>query len=49
MAMGTSYGAMALGLAFTLLGLVVAGLGYALLGLITPAVAERFGLRPVTT
>jgi hypothetical protein len=49
MAMGTSYGAMALGLAFALLGIVVAGLGYALLGLITPAVAERFGLRPVTT
>jgi hypothetical protein len=49
MAMGTSYGAMALGLAFTLLGIVVAGLGYALLGLITPAVAEQFGLRPVIT
>lgn len=48
MAIGTSYGAIALGLAFTLLGLVVAGLGYALLGLITPEVAERFGLRPVT-
>jgi hypothetical protein len=49
MAIGTSYGAMALGLAFTLLGIVVAGLGYALLGLITPAVAEQFGLRPVVT
>lgn len=47
MAMGVSYGAIALGVAFTLLGAVVAGLGYALLGLITPAVAERFGLRPV--
>jgi hypothetical protein len=47
MAMGTSYGAIALGLAFALLGAVVAGLGYALLGLITPAVAEQFGLRPV--
>jgi hypothetical protein len=48
MALGTSYGAIALGVAFTLLGIVVAGLGYALLGLITPAVAERFGLRPIT-
>jgi hypothetical protein len=48
MALGASYGAIALGVAFTLLGIVVAGLGYALLGLITPAVAERFGLRPVT-
>lgn len=48
MALGTSYGAIALGVAFTLLGIVVAGLGYALLGLITPAVAEQFGLRPVT-
>jgi hypothetical protein len=47
MALGASYGAIALGVAFTLLGIVVAGLGYALLGLITPAVAERFGLRPV--
>ena len=48
MAIGASYGAIALGVAFTLLGIVVAGLGYALLGLITPAVAERFGLQPVT-
>jgi hypothetical protein len=48
MALGASYGAIALGVAFTLLGLVVAGLGYALLGLITPAVAERYGLRPIT-
>ena len=48
MAIGASYGAIALGIAFTLLGLVVAGLGYALLGLITPAVAERFGIRPIT-
>ncbi len=48
MAIGLSYGAMALGAGFTLLGLVVAGFGYALLGLITPAVAERYGLRPVT-
>lgn len=49
MAIGTSYGAMALGLAFTLLGVVVAGLGYALLGLITPEVAAQYGLRPVTS
>ena len=48
MALGVSYGAIILGLAFTLLGGVVAGLGYALLGLITPAVAERFGFKPVT-
>ncbi|GAB4515113.1 MAG: hypothetical protein OHK0046_18140 [Anaerolineae bacterium] len=48
MAIGASYGAIALGIAFTLLGFVVAGLGYALLGLITPKVAERFGLQPVT-
>jgi hypothetical protein len=48
MALGASLGAIALGVAFTLLGLVVAGLGYALLGLITPAVAQRYGLRPVT-
>lgn len=47
MAIGTSYGAMILGIAFTLLGIVVAGLGYALLGLITPEVAEQFGLRPI--
>ncbi len=48
MAIGTSYGAIALGIAFTLLGLVIAGLGYALLGLITPEVAAQFGLRPIT-
>jgi hypothetical protein len=47
MAIGVSYGAIVLGLAFALLGAVVTGLGYALLGLITPAVAEQFGLRPV--
>lgn len=47
MAIGASYGAIALGLGFTVLGIVIAGLGYALLGLITPAVAERFGVRPV--
>ena len=48
MAIGASYGAIALGVAFTLLGIVIAGLGYALLGLITPSVAEKFGLRPIT-
>ena len=47
MAIGASYGAMALGIGFAVLGLVVAGLGYALLGLITPTVAQRFGLHPV--
>lgn len=46
-AIGDSYGAILLGVAFTLLGLVIAGLGYALLGLITPKVAEKFGLRPI--
>lgn len=49
MAIGASYGVIALGVAFTVLGVVVAGLGYALLGLITPEVAKRFGLQPVTT
>ncbi|HEU4329123.1 MAG TPA: hypothetical protein VFS21_38650, partial [Roseiflexaceae bacterium] len=48
MAIGASYGAIALGLGFTLLGLVIAGLGYALLGLITPTVAQRFGLHAVS-
>jgi hypothetical protein len=47
MAIGASYGAIALGVGFTLLGLVIAGLGYALLGLITPQLARRFGLSPV--
>ena len=47
MAIGVSYGAIALGLGFTVLGSVVAGLGFALLGLITPTVARRFGLHPV--
>ena len=47
MAIGASYGAIVLGIAFTVLGIVVAGLGYALLGLITPAVAQRFGVQPV--
>ncbi|MGJ3239531.1 MAG: hypothetical protein ACFE0Q_12550 [Anaerolineae bacterium] len=45
MALGASYGAIALGIAFTLLGIVIAGLGYALLGLIEPEVAERFGVK----
>ena len=48
MAIGAAYGAIALGVGFTLLGLVIAGLGYALLGLITPAVAQKFGLQPIT-
>jgi lysylphosphatidylglycerol synthetase-like protein (DUF2156 family) len=48
MAIGASYGAVALGVAFVILGIVLAGLGYALLGLITPAVAQRFGLHSVT-
>jgi hypothetical protein len=47
MAIGASYGAILLGVAFTVLGIVLAGLGYALLGLITPAVAKRYGLQPV--
>ena len=48
MAIGVSYAAVALGIGFALLGIVIAGLGYALLGLITPEVANKFGLRPVT-
>lgn len=48
MAIGASYGAIALGIGFTVLGIVIAGLGYALLGLITPEVAQRFGVHPVT-
>jgi hypothetical protein len=47
MAIGASYGAIALGIGFVVLGIVVAGLGYALLGLITPEVARRFGLQPI--
>ncbi|MFD3164041.1 hypothetical protein [Herpetosiphon sp. NSE202] len=47
MALGASYGAIALGLGFLVLGIIVTGLGYALLGLITPEVAKRFGLQPV--
>jgi hypothetical protein len=47
MAIGASYGAIALGIGFAVLGVVIAGLGYALLGLITPAVAQRFGLHTV--
>jgi hypothetical protein len=49
MAIGASYGAILLGLGFTLLGVVLTGLGYALLGLITPAVAERYGFQPVAS
>jgi hypothetical protein len=48
MAIGASYGAIALGVGFTVLGIVIAGLGYALLGLITPAVAQRFGVHLVS-
>ena len=47
MAIGASYGAIALGVGFAVLGIVITGLGYALLGLITPAVARRFGVQPV--
>ena len=47
MAIGLAYGAIALGVGFTILGIVVAGVGYALLGLIEPQVAERYGLKPV--
>ncbi|ABX02926.1 hypothetical protein Haur_0274 [Herpetosiphon aurantiacus DSM 785] len=48
MALGASYGAMALGLGFFILGLIITGLGYALRGLITPEVAARFGIQPVS-
>ena len=47
MAIGASYGAIALGIGFLVLGTVMAGVGYALLGLITPNVAQKFGLHPV--
>ena len=47
MAIGAAYAAIALGIGFTVLGIVIAGVGYALLGLITPAVAQRFSLQPV--
>ena len=47
MAIGVSYGVIALGIGFAVLGIVIAGFGYALLGLITPEVAKRFGLQPV--
>ena len=49
MAIGASYGAIALGIGFFVLGVIVAGLGYALLGLITPEVAQRFGLNSVAS
>jgi len=48
MALGLSYGAILLGIAFALLGIAIAALGYALLGLVSPALAEQFGIRPVT-
>lgn len=48
MDIGASHGAMALGVGFLVLGIVIAGLGYALLGLITPTVTQRFGLHTVT-
>jgi hypothetical protein len=48
MAIGLAYGAIAVGLGFAVLGIVITGLGYALLGLITPEVASRFGLKPLT-
>lgn len=47
MAIGASYGAIALGVAFAVLGVIVAGLGYALLGLIDPQVGGKFGVKPV--
>ena len=47
MAIGAAYGAIALGVGFIILGLVIGGLGYALLGLITPEVAQRFGVQTV--
>jgi hypothetical protein len=47
MAFGAAYGAIALGLGFLVLGIIVTGLGYALRGLITPTVAKRYGLQPV--
>lgn len=49
MAIGMSYGVIALGLGFAVLGVIITGLGYALLGLITPEVAKRFGLQPVAS
>ena len=47
MAIGLAYGAIALGVGFAILGLVITGFGYALLGLVTPEVAKQFGLQPV--
>jgi hypothetical protein len=47
MAIGAAYGAIALGIGFLVLGIVITGLGYALRGLITPEVAKRYGLEPV--
>ncbi|GAA5528234.1 hypothetical protein [Herpetosiphon gulosus] len=48
MAFGASYGVMALGLGFLVLGIIITGFGYALLGLITPDLAARFGIQPVS-
>ncbi len=47
MAIGLSYGAILLGVAFLLFGVVFVALGYMLFGLITPAVAEKYGINPV--
>lgn len=49
MAMGLSYGAILLGVAFALLGIALAILGYALLGLVSPEVAQQYGIRPVVS
>jgi hypothetical protein len=45
-ALVASYGAIALGIAFVVLGVVVTGLGYALQGLVAPEAAKRFELKP---
>jgi hypothetical protein len=47
MAIGAAYGAIALGVGFLVLGIILTGVGYALLGLITPDLARKFGLQPV--
>jgi ABC-type antimicrobial peptide transport system permease subunit len=49
MAFGIAYGVIALGIAFVLLGIAIAGLGYALRGLVTPEMAQRYGLKQVTS
>lgn len=48
MAIGLAYGVIGVGLGFAVIGVVITGFGYALLGMVTPEVAERFGLKPVT-